>query len=131
MQALCTSLGWYEQSAVNAVRELLGVKHRDERIKEIETIIKRLDSRWDMGCLKQEGYVEKREEPKTQLARLQPIPQDELIEEHRMLKEFPTRWGEADVEGRQRLLNLMLTCMGVRRSRLRTMTRPSAKPRVS
>jgi len=42
------------------------------------------------------------------LARLQPIPQDKLIEAHRTLKEFPTRWKEADAEGRQRLLNLIL-----------------------
>jgi hypothetical protein len=33
------------------------------------------------------------------LARLQPIPQDELIEAHRTPKEFSTRWKEADAGG--------------------------------
>jgi site-specific DNA recombinase len=98
----------WEQSAVNAMGELLGQEHLEERIKEIQAIIERLDFRWDMGYLKQEEYVEKREQLKAELARLQPIPQDELIEAHRTLKEFPTRWKEADAEGRQRLLNLIL-----------------------
>ena len=88
--------------------EMLGKERLDERIKEIEAIIERLDFRWDMGYLKQEEYVEKREQLKAELAQLQPIPQDELIEAHRTLKEFPTKWKEADAEGRQRLLNLIL-----------------------
>ncbi len=61
-----------------------------------------------MGFIKQEEYVQKREEQKAELTQLQPIPQDELIEAHRTLAEFPNKWGEADAEGRQRLLNKIL-----------------------
>ena len=98
----------WEQSAVNAVGDLLGKERLDERIKEIQAIIERLDFRWDMGYLKQEEYVEKREQLKAELAQLQPIPQDELIEAHRLLKNFSKEWSEADAEGKQRLFNLIL-----------------------
>ena len=98
----------WEKNAVNAVGEMLGQEHVEERIEEIKKIIERLDFRWDMGYLQQEEYIQKREELKTELANLQPIPQDELIEAHRVLKEFSKLWAEADIEGRQHILNLIL-----------------------
>ncbi len=97
-----------EKDAVNAIGKLLGQERLEERIAEIKKFIERVDFRWDMGFMKQEEYIQKREELKAQLAELQPIPQDELIEAHRMLKEFPERWANGDAEERQRLLNKIL-----------------------
>jgi site-specific DNA recombinase len=98
----------WQERALAAVDELLNQKQLRDRIEEIKQIIDRLDMRWDMGFMKQEVYIQKREELKAQLAELQPIPQDELIEAHRTLKEFPERWMKGDAEERQRLLNLIL-----------------------
>ncbi len=98
----------WEKDAGNAVGKLLGQERLEERIAEIKKIIARIDFRWDMGFVKQEEYIQKREELKAQLAELQPIPQDELIEAHRTLKEFPERWEKGNAEERQRLLYVIL-----------------------
>ena len=116
---------WQEQT-VNAVGEALGMERLDERIKEIEKIIERLDFRWDMGFINQEEYIAQRTELKAQMAQLQPIPQDELVEAHRLLKNFRAEWSSADAEKRQRILKHVLENVWIRDDELyAVMLRPN------
>ena len=98
----------YQETTANAIGELLGQENLGERIEQIKGIIDRLDYRWDMGFIKEEEYVKRREELKVELAQLQPIPRDELVEAHKLLKDFKQRWSEGNDEERQRIMSLIL-----------------------
>ena len=87
---------------------MIGQENLGERIDEIKGIIDRLDYRWDMGFIQEEEYVKRREELKAQLAQLQPIARDELVEAHKLLKDFKRLWNEGSAEDRQRIMKLVL-----------------------
>ncbi len=98
----------YKETTANAIGELIGQENLGERIDEIKGIIDRLDYRWDMGFIQEEEYVKRREELKAQLAQLQPIARDELVEAHKLLKDFKRLWNEGSAEDRQRIMKLVL-----------------------
>ena len=62
----------------------------------------------DMGFIQEQEYVERREELKAQLAQLQPIARDELVEAHKLLRDFKQLWNEGNAEDRQRIMKLVL-----------------------
>jgi hypothetical protein len=64
----------WEKDTVKAIGKLLGQERLEERIAQTKKIMERVDFRGDMGFMKQEEYIQKREELKGQLAELQPIP---------------------------------------------------------
>ncbi len=87
---------------------MIGQGNLGERIEEIKAIINRLYYRWDMGLIQEQEYVKRREELNAQLAQLQPIARDELVEAHKLFRDFKQLWNEGNAEDRQRIMKLVL-----------------------
>jgi hypothetical protein len=74
---------------VVAMGQLLGDMKLDERLKEIKTIIERMDFRWDNGFITdQDAYLEQRVKLQQELEQLTPMADDELETAADLLEQF-------------------------------------------
>lgn len=91
----------WRQHITQSVGELLGEKDLQQRLDEIQTIIKRMDSRWDLGFITDEQeYIRQRLQLQQELERLTPVDNDDLERAVDLLDNFTVHWNvcDADVE---------------------------------
>lgn len=108
-----------------AVGELLGEKNLDERLKEIETIIDRMDMCWDNGFITDEQeYLQQRIKSQMELEQLRPIPVNDLERAADLLNNFQTHWEnlKGNEEGRHELIKLIVERVYVEEKRVVAMT---------
>lgn len=101
----------WRKGVTKAMSELLGDRNLDDRIKEIEEVIKRMDTRWDHGFITDEqDYLTQRMKLQLELEQLTPIPDDDLQQAADLLENFKTHWErlEGDDEGRHELVKLIV-----------------------
>jgi hypothetical protein len=83
----------WRKRIISAMGELLGDQKLDERIKEIKTVIERMDFRWDHGFIAdQNAYLEERIKLQQELEKLTPIADDDLEIAADILTNFTDYW---------------------------------------
>lgn len=106
---------------VDAMGQLLGDEHLEERIAEIKQVIKRMDFRWDHGFITDgEAYLEERVKLQQELEQLTPMADDDLEVAADLLQNFAAHWEAAsgDPKEQQRLLQLIVARVWVRGDRV-------------
>ena len=94
-----------------AMSSLLGEESLEQRLKEIRTMIERMDFRWDQGFITDKAdYLDKRVQLQQELEKLTPLPEDDLERAADMLTNFRHHWEECngDVEAQHRLMKLIV-----------------------
>jgi len=108
-----------------AMGELLGEQSIEDRLAEINSMIERMDFRWDHGLISDQAeYLEKRLKLQQELESLTPIPNDELERAADLLANFKEHWEACggDMEEQHRLINLIVKRVYVRGSEVVAMT---------
>jgi hypothetical protein len=77
------------------------VEHADaqQRMTDLEEVVKRIDFSWEQGFLSPQDYVAKRQELKQEMESLRPVVYDELMEAADLLENFKTYWDSCDDVG--------------------------------
>lgn len=116
--------GW-RQGIAKGISEFLGEQNLEEKLKKIQAIIERMDTRWDNGFIadKQE-YLEKRLKLQMELEHLNPVPDDDLDQAAELLQNFKSHWErlEGDNDGRHDLVKLIVERVYVRDKQVMAMT---------
>ena len=115
----------WREGITRAMGNILGEQNLEERIAEIEKIIKRMDSRWDHGFITSEDeYVQQRIRLQMELEQLTPVPTNELQQAADMLTNFRSHWErlEGDEESRHDLVKLIVERVYVEDDRVVAMT---------
>jgi site-specific DNA recombinase len=87
----------WRQSIANSIGELLGEKDLQQRLEEIRSVIKRMDSRWDLGFITDEQeYLRQRLELQQELERLTPVDTNDLEKAADLLDNFPDHWRQCE-----------------------------------
>ncbi len=79
-----------------------------QRDTELTRSVERLDFRWDMEFIEKDEYMAKRTALQEQLARNQPIAEQELIQAEKLWRGFLDTWTGGDATQRKDLLQAML-----------------------
>jgi site-specific DNA recombinase len=83
----------WRKGITKAMSDILGERNIEERIQEIEDVIKRMDARWDHGFISNEDeYVQQRIKLQMELEQLTPIPTNELEQAADLLTNFGKHW---------------------------------------
>lgn len=90
----------------------------DQRRREMQQTIERLDFRWDMGFIAKAEYLALRKELQKQVLENQPIVEQELVEAEMILRQFRTDWVAGDLVRRKQLLTTVIESAQVRQSRV-------------
>lgn len=91
----------WRQSITESLGELLGEKDLQLRLDEIRTVIKRMDSRWDLGFITDEQeYIQQRMKLQQELEQLTPVENNDLERAADLLSNFRNHWKQCgdDVE---------------------------------
>ena len=106
---------------MQAIAQLLGDQQLEERLKEIQATIERMDFRWDYGFITdRDEYLEKRLALQQELEQMTPIPEEDLAVAQDLIENFGAYWEAAqnDPLEQERLLNLMLVRVWVEDDRV-------------
>ena len=101
----------WKSGVTAAVGEMLQERNLDERLAEIQGIIKRMDQRWDHGFFtNEEEYIKRRLSLQQELEQLTPIPDNDLEQAANLLANFGTHWERLadDPEAQRDLLKLIV-----------------------
>ena len=116
--------GWRKKVA-QGMSEFLGEKNLEEKLEEIQAIIKRMDTRWDNGfIIDEQEYLEQRLKLQMELDRLNPVPDDDLAHAADLLQNFKSHWErlEEDEDSRHDLVKLIVERVYVRDKQVVAMT---------
>ncbi len=117
----------WRKGITKAVSELLGDRNLEERLAEIQEIIKRMDARWDHGFITDEQeYIRQRVELQQEMERLTPIPDNELEQAVELSENFPAHWErlEGQPEAQSDLIRLLVERVYVEDDRVVAVTLP-------
>ncbi len=107
---------WRKRMVV-AMGQLLGDTKLDERLKEVKTIIERMDFRWDNGFITdKDAYLAQRVKLQQELEQLAPMADDELETAADLLEHFTAHWEatNGDRQQQQRLIQLIVARVWIR-----------------
>jgi hypothetical protein len=107
----------WRQGVTKAVGELLGEQKLEARLAEIYDIIKRMDTRWDLGFFtNEEEYFEQRLKLQHEVEQLTPVSDDELAQAADLLENFAKHWDQClgDTDAQHELVNLIVERIYVR-----------------
>lgn len=110
LQQLSPPAHW-RQMITKSIGEMLGEKDVQQRLEDIRAIIKRMDSRWDLGFITDEQeYIQQRINLQEELKNLAPVDTNELERAIDLLDNFITYWERCgdDVEAQSKLLKQIL-----------------------
>jgi site-specific DNA recombinase len=115
----------WRKGITKGMSEILGEKNLEERLGEIQAIIKRMDLRWDNGFITDENeFLEQRLKLQMELEQLTPIPEDDLEQAADLLQNFKSHWErlEGDDDSRHELVKLIVERVYVRDKQVVAMT---------
>ncbi len=115
----------WRKGITNAMSDYLGEKNLEERIKEIQTIVNRMDTRWDHGFItNEEEYIQQRIKLQIELEQLTPVADDDLEQAADLLANFQTHWDrlEGDEEARHELVKLIIERVYIQGDKVVAMT---------
>lgn len=104
---------------------ILGEQMLEDRLKDINEAIDRMDFRWDQGFITDKlDYLEKRVKLQQELETLTPIPEDDLEHAADILKNFTHHWDACgnDIEEQHKLLSLIIERVYVEDKRVVALT---------
>ena len=116
--------GW-RKGITKAMSELLGERNLEDRLAEIQAIIRRMDLRWDNGFFTDEQtYLKRRIELQMEMEQLIPVPEDDLEQAADLLENFKYHWErlEGDEDGRHELVKLIVERVFVEDKKVVAMT---------
>ncbi len=79
-----------------------------QRARELQQSLERLDFRWDMEFIEKDEYMAKRAALQEQIARNQPLAEQEFVQAEKRWRGFRETWPGGDVGQRKDLLLAML-----------------------
>lgn len=97
----------WRQKIIRTISELLGEKDLSQRLEEIRAIIKRMDSRWDLGFVTDEAeFLQQRRQLQQELEQLTPLESNQLERATDLFDNFAIYWDGcgSDVEAQAVLL---------------------------
>lgn len=90
----------WRQKIIRAIGELLGEKDLSQRLEEIRAIIKRMDSRWDLGFVTDETeFLQQRRQLQQELEQLSPLETNQLERATDLFDNFATHWQQCGNDG--------------------------------
>ncbi len=101
----------WHQTIAKSIGALLGENDVKKRLEDIRSVIKRMDSRWDLGFITdEEEYIQQRMKLQQELENLAPVNTNELERAVDLLDNFTLYWEECgyDVEAQSKLLKQIL-----------------------
>ncbi|MCE7983033.1 MAG: recombinase family protein [Caldilinea sp. CFX5] len=101
----------WRQTIAKSISALLGENDVKKRLEDIRSVIKRMDSRWDLGFITdEEEYIQQRMKLQQELENLDPVNTNELERAIDLLDNFTLYWEQCgdDVEAQSKLLKQIL-----------------------
>ena len=115
----------WRKGITRAMSDLLGEQQLEERLNEIRTIIKRMDTRWDHGFITdEEEYLQQRIKLQLELEQLTPVAEDDLTRAANLLSNFQSHWDrlEGNFEAQHELIKLIVERVYIQDEKVVAMT---------